>query len=796
MSSSWTMDELALRTSDMDGRLDDAAKGYHFELLGDNWELASAEQVLTSVQSQLFDGEAIAAGSYGNMTVTLPVAVVGEDSGQLGTGTSELISVIRRPGMREVTYVAADGASPPTVFDVLHVKPSLESNDIGEVENRRVYTLTLTCKPFPRSDTEIRTEGTAVSEPSYALIDDVAVSSVWSAQDPDWISASATQLLSTAQSWTPLRYNIMPRPLISDAAKTSGWSAGGNATRITWSSGKMNVTGKPTSASTRVFANAPWAYLIGSGPVRVRFEQGSAFLCRFGMLYRWLNASGKQIGGDLTIAEVPRTAATHMMSALITPPAGAVAVAIYPYTEFTNATGGERTYTLRQVYIGPDGASFFGNAPDTATRAYDWTGAVDASPQVELGLASMVASTGQVAVTAYHHPAGGLTPVLTRTDDWETTTAAPFLVVVGKITGAPAAFQISSVPGGQVWLKPDLVTAAPDGTFRAFFRVGPRVGTSLNIKVVGPSTAAASTGTLTVTELDTATSLPPIGTGRQGRFTVDVQGTMPAEASLQVANAGGVGNNVLIYTAPTNPDFVPALSPSMVATGTADPASISNKKFNVPTSKASTETWRVSHAGLVDSTYAVFAKVSGADLSSGAAYTFSITQQTSPDGGGYYGESATTAGKVIASGTSMAKFLQLGTLRLPTVGTDNDPEAIEGLWMWVSGGTWTIDEAWLFDMTNGSLSHVALPSSNYPNVTIEAASPSRPQQRYIVDGSFGSVRSLDRGVQIWGNHRLDPALGCDVFAICDAPVPDLDVSARYFARWDMFAGRLDDNGSA
>lgn len=796
MSSSWTMDELALRTSDVDGRLDDEARGYHFELLGDNWELASAEQVVTSVQSQLFDGEAIAAGSYGNMVATLPVAVVGEDSGQLSTGVSELIGVIRRPGMREVTYVAADGASPATVFDVLHVKPSLQANDIGETENRRVYLLTMTCKPFPRSDTEIRTEGTPVSEPTFDLIDDVSVSSVWSAQDPDWVSASASQPLSTAQSWSPLRYNIMPRPLVSEAAKTSGWSAGANATRITWSAGKMNVTGKPTSSSQWVYANAPWGYLVGSGPVRVRLEMGGAFLCTFGLLYRWFNSSGKQIGGDHTIADVPRTADAHTITALLTPVAGATAVAIYPRTRFTNSTGGERTYTVRQVYIGPDGASFFGNTPDTATRAYDWTGAVDASPQVELGLASMVASAGQVAVTAYHHPAGGLTPVLTRTDDWETTAAAPFLVVSGKITGAPAAFQISSVPGSQVWLKPDLVTAAPDGTFRAFFRVGPRVGTSLNVKVVGPDTAAASTGTLTVTQLDTATSLPPIGTGRQGRFTVDVQGTMPAEASLQVANPGGVGVNVLIYTAPTNPDFVPALSPSLVASGTTDPASISNKKFVVPTSAPSAETWRIPHGGLVDSTYALFARISGTDLSNGAAYTFSVTQQTSPDGGGYYGESVTTPGKVIATGTSMSpKFLQLATLRLPTVGTDNDPEAIEGLKISVSGGNWTIDEAWLFDLVNGSLSHVTLASATYPNVTIEAASPSRPQQRYIVDGSFGSVRSLDRGVQIWGNHRLDPALGCDVFAICDAPVPDLDVSARYFPRWDMFAGRIDDGTS-
>lgn len=799
MSATFTLDELTLLTDDASDRVADDAQGYHFEVAaeGSDW-WSNAERVITAVQSQLFDGEAISKGAYRNKPVVLRVRVIGQDSARLATGCAELRRVANRSGMRELVYTAPDGASPPTVFDVLSIEPMMQPGDRDENDNVRTYVIEMQCKPFPRSDTEVRTEGTAVSDPTFALVDDIASATAWSAQDPDWVPPSGSAF-ADAQSWTPLRYNIMPRPLVSETAKTSGWSAGSNATAISWSGGKMVVKGKPTSPDTRVFANAPRAFLIGSGPVRVRFEQGSAFLCRFGMVYRWFNSSGKQIGADLTIAEVPRTNPTHTMSALITPPAGATAVAIYPYTEFTNATGGERTYTLRQVYIGPDGASFFGNTPDTATNCYDWTGTPDFSTQVELGLASKVVTAGQVAVTAYHHPAAGLSPVLTRTAAWATTAEAPFLVISGKLTGAPAAFQASGLVGGTAWLKPDLVTAAPDGSFKAYFRVGPRTGSTVSLKVIGANTVDATTATLTAMQVDTATSIPPIGTGRQGRFALDVLGTMPAEASLQVANPGGVGSNVLIYTAPRNPDFVPALSPSLVAAGTTDPASISNKKFAVPFSAPAEATWELPHGGLVDSTYALMVRISGTGLSSGTAYTFSISQQTSPDGGGvggYYGESVTTTGKIIAPGTSMnPKFLQLATLRLPTVGTDNDPGAVEGLKIWVTGGNWTIDEAWLFDLVNGSLSHVALPSATYPNVTIEAASPSRPQQRYIVDGSFGSVRSLDRGVQVWGNHRLDPAVGCDVFAICDAGTPDLSVSASYYPRWDVFAAPLPIDGA-
>lgn len=796
MTVSFLLDELVLHADAEANRAALESVGYYFEVSARGTSLTSAEQTITSIQSQLFDGEAITEGSYGNMKATVFVRVRANDSAALGTGAAQLISVIRRPGSRELVYIAADGASPATVFDALHIQPALrydggDEDDIDDAARHiRTYELTLTCKPFPRSDTEVLTQGSAVSAPAFTLIDDVNTSTAWSAQDPD----STLSPFASTQSWTPLRYNIMPRPLVSETAKATGWSAGSDAISISWSSGKMVVTGKPTSSTTRVYANSPVCTLVGTSPVRLRFEMGGSFQCNFGMVYRWFNSSRKQIGNSLTITEVPRTSDTHTISALVTPPSGAVYLVIYPYARFTNSTGGVRTYTVRQVFAGSDGASFFGSTADTATNTYDWTGAVDASAQVELGLASMVAGSGQVSVTAYHHPAGGLGPVLTRTATWATTDAAPFLVVSGKVTGAPASVQIYGVPG-RSWINPDVVSAASDGTYKAYFSVGARSESSLNIRAALSGTLVATTATLTVTQLDAATSLPAIGTGRQGKFGIDVQGTMPAEASLQVANTGGVGANVLIYTGPANPDFAPPLSPYLVAAGTADGTTISNKKFTVATSSPSAETWVVPHPGLTESTYAVFAKLSGSGLTTGSAYTFSIAQHTSSDGGAtYYGDNQTTTAKVIAKATTFAGFAQIGTLRLPTVLLDKE-EGAEGLKLWVSGGTWVLDEAWLFDLVNGSISHVLMPSTTYPNVTVKAASPDHPQQRFMVSYSDGTIRDLSKSVQIWGNHRLDPAAGCDTFAICDAATPALSVSASYYPRWDMFAAPLAEDGT-
>lgn len=795
MSATITVDELTLLTDDASDRASDAARGYHYMVSADGTQWRSAEQVITSVQSQLFDGEAIAAGSYANMTATLFVAVVAENSAYLATGCAELMRVLRRPGMRELVYLAPDGASPATVFDVLHATPALhvDLESLDEVENVRTYELALTCKPFPRSDTEIVTAGASVGAPTFTLIDDAGTASEWTAFDT-WVGA---------RSWTPLRYNVMPNPLTSSSYRTQGWFAGANALSISWDTGSsgsiaspaaMVITGKPTSSTQRVHCNSPYAVLTGTGAVRLRLVMGSAFVCTFGVLYRWFNASNKQVGGDNTIPEVTRTAPTHTLSALLTPPAGATKLVIYPYTRFGNSTGGVRTYTVREVFVGNDGASFTGDTPDTATNAYDWTGLPYSSPQVELGPASMVASSGEVSVTAYRHPWSDYAPVFTWNQPWVTTESAPFLVVSGKVTGAPAAVEIYGI-AGLSWLAPSMVAAAADGTFKAYFNVGARSESNLRVRTIrsGFSNDPATTPTLSVTQIDRATSLPAIGTGRQGKFSIDVQGTMPAEASLQVANTGGVGRNVLIYTGPANPDFTPALSPHLVAAGTPDATTISNKKFAVPTSTPGAETWTIPHPGLVDSTYAVFAKLSATGLTNGAAYTFSIAQHTSPDAGiGYYGDTSTSTAKVIATATTFSGFAQIGTLRLPTVNQDGAATGIEGLKLWVSGGAWTLDEAWLFDMVNGSLSHVLMPSVTYPNVTIKAASPDHPQQRYLVENvwDLGSVRDLGRSAQIRSNHRLDPAKGCDVFAICDAASPDLSVNASYYPRWDVFAAPI------
>ena len=75
MSASITLDELTLLADPDSDRAADDAQGYHYEVSADGTAWSNAEQTITSVQAQLFDGEAIAKGSFGNMQATISVRV-------------------------------------------------------------------------------------------------------------------------------------------------------------------------------------------------------------------------------------------------------------------------------------------------------------------------------------------------------------------------------------------------------------------------------------------------------------------------------------------------------------------------------------------------------------------------------------------------------------------------------------------------------------------------------------------------------------------------------------------------
>lgn len=118
------------------------------------------------------------------------------------------------------------------------------------------------------------------------------------------------------------------------------------------------------------------------------------------------------------------------------------------------------------------------------------------------------------------------------------------------------------------------------------------------------------------------------------------------------------------------------------------------------------------------------------------------------------------------------------------------------LQLWVSGGTWTLDEAWLADVDNGQISVVdfsAVGLSGKVNVLeVVPAAADRPQQQYLA--TFGTAPNTTTREIIptgWTSHRFDPADGdAHVSVINTATTPGLSVALEFYPRWDVFAAPI------
>lgn len=217
MSAQLTLDELDLLPNGVVAAL--ASTGYYFEATTDGTEWSNAEAVVSSVTSELFEGAAIDVTGYESLPAQVTVRVCGRDMAAVATGAAELVKVCRREAMKALTYVPADGTAPATVFDVLEVTWDAPFDDINERQNvpRRTYTLTLHCKPFPRSADLVTVPAAtiATTAPTITSIDNGSSTTNWS---------TSAKVVSRVNLVTNGRFDYG----IQD------WYKGGNTSRIVW----------------------------------------------------------------------------------------------------------------------------------------------------------------------------------------------------------------------------------------------------------------------------------------------------------------------------------------------------------------------------------------------------------------------------------------------------------------------------------------------------------------------------------------------------------------------------------
>lgn len=751
-----------------------AADGYFFRLLSteDGLDLSSANATVEQVVSAVFAGATAEVSQYENLSATLPLQVVGADSGGMARGAAALEAVCRRAGMRALTFQAGDGASRPTVYDVLVATWKVTFDDQAETfRNTRTYILTLVCKPFPRSATAVTVPAIEIPtvQPTVTVVDD---------------GSSATNWSTTSKQVS--RVNLIPNP--SFATGVQGWSKGSGITSLTKRSGQNQAVVVPADSGQR-YINSARLPVSGGLSYAIQMSIGIASIPShpsgsYGFRYQFFDASGAAIVTEYVTKTWTLSVADQRplpVSKVVTAPSNAVTFLVSPF-----ASGlGANFWTVQDVMLEQSatvGSYFDGDRSASGTTENAWSGTRSNSPSVQLVPPTVAASGGQLSVSAWSKR-----PItLTRAGSVDTS-AKPVIRVTGTAPGNAAD---GITLNGQ---RAALLTGS-NGAFTGHWLAS---GTTTDgITVSAQQTDGGPTGntTLTVTEVAAMTSLPLLGTGRSGERTIQTYGTMPAEASLTLANSSGtLGNKTIVYTAPGG-TLSPALRPYRSAGPSIllDSTSLSGATETLATTQASAVTFKIGVNAILRSSYLLMAHLTGSGLTAGAAYTVSWRAWT----GDTAASLVTTSGSTVitATGTTQAASLyELGLLTLPTWDVTADDYSVS-VQIWVSGGTWKLDEGWLFDVDNGDLSVIDNSMLAVSSIEIVPASADHPQARYL--GVVGTTTvDLAPWVRSWTQHHFDPASGASVYAYLanDATTPALSMSAEFYPRWGMFNALTDDD---
>lgn len=180
--------------------------GWWAETIADGMSFGEAEAVEVIQRTLLQDGDAVSIDRYGNRVVTFQVKIRAADSLALAEGGAALDAEIGK--RNTLTWQPPDGWGPASVYDVFSSTISFDFDDWGEMKPLtfgRVFTVTLTCHPFPRSDEETVVEAIASGEgppaASTATVDDCTSAAGWSlSANPSTSSSSTTAFGPTVTS--------------------------------------------------------------------------------------------------------------------------------------------------------------------------------------------------------------------------------------------------------------------------------------------------------------------------------------------------------------------------------------------------------------------------------------------------------------------------------------------------------------------------------------------------------------------------------------------------------------------
>jgi hypothetical protein len=239
-------------------------------------------------------------------------------------------------------------------------------------------------------------------------------------------------------------------------------------------------------------------------------------------------------------------------------------------------------------------------------------------------------------------------------------------------------------------------------------------------------------------------------TNRQQMRIVDIAGSAPTTAALRVYDStpGALGGSIIVHTS-RNIDWQPPMRRWLTSSSvvTADTAMVSGGRNTLTANTV----YRVPVTSFTSGAYALMARLS---VSTGATLSWQARIVDSA-GAATVGSSVITSGSVTLPTATAYTVYALGALILPPVETDNTSHLVE---ITLTGtANMTLDEAWLFGLTDGALTWL----KDSDSLTwVEIRSPELDSARPSVFGGLAADRTdgvcVDWKCESFGVHRFDP----------------------------------------
>lgn len=455
--------------------------GFTTEVSADGTTWGNPEVVISTLISQLTDGDLVTQTRAGNRQPVLYVRIAADTHAGLIAGDTALSAVVGTPC--ELTWQPFDPLAPLTVIDVVHSRMDHTWDDMDERRRRRTWVVTMSALPWPRSATQVVTPAVATG------------------------ATTVVNAGTATTGWTAANSPPGATVTVASGAIVNTYAAGA-------SGAGLRLAG-PVDVSTTKYIAVDWKTSV---PAFHGF---------------WVDDSGIQI---TEVRREPAPVATFTRSWYQVDDA-ATSIASLTFVVVHTATTATATLSIDQV-IKASTLPVTGTARQLS-RTIDPDGNIPAEGTIKVQHATE--GLGQVIV--FSHPAeGGYSPALrqwrisgdTPTPDTGVVSGAFNTLVAATGYRAP----ITSVPVGDVQLWARLARSGSTGAVRIFWAAESWVGSS----VVGDQQAGSTVVDFPVSDawymvpLGRMTS-PPAKVGPAGFFQMGIQRDSSSSANIIIDEA-------------------------------------------------------------------------------------------------------------------------------------------------------------------------------------------------------------------------------------------------------------------